>query len=321
MRKGIGAALVIAAAACAPSPEPGNGADGDDDAVRACTMIGCESGLTVRLGAGLQGATAIEVSGPGEPTQRAECGPARPCADGVFFRDFTAGQATVRVTLAGRVVTREVTPTWRDVQPNGEGCPPTCRQGEVVVSDGAGEDPPERPSPRAATIEDTVMLEGNPEPMTLRLFRPAGDFPLPFSTYVPEFLTGSTVTPGEPPEVRFTPANPTDFTRTAVISFVVYPAGTTEAQARGIARGAAADRGTVTDLERPHAYAADGWRFRGSGTPGAALTGWVELGRRGDRWFHILVQYPAEMGDGMGPRVVTILEHWRWEPSGERLRL
>ena len=79
--------------------------------------------------------------------------------------------------------------------------------------------------------------------------------------------------------------------------------------------------GEISGLERPHPYAVTGWRFRRPGSPPAALTGWIELGRRGDRWFHVLVQYPGEMGDGMVPRVRTILEEWRWEPSGERLAL
>ena len=44
----------------------------------------------------------------------------------------------------------------------------------------------------------------------------------------------------------------------------------------------------------------------------ASWPGTIGVGQRDNRFFHILVQYPVEYGDGMGPRVAQLIEHWRW---------
>lgn len=102
---------------------------------RACTLIGCESGLTVVLDDAPAEPYRVEVSAPGETEPRVvECSSASPCGGRVFLRDFTPESATVRVVAGGDTVAREVRPTYETLQPNGPGCPPTCRQAEVRVT-------------------------------------------------------------------------------------------------------------------------------------------------------------------------------------------
>ncbi len=51
------------------------------------------------------------------------------------------------------------------------------------------------------------------------------------------------------------------------------------------------------------------------------MIGDVGLGERNGRWFHIVVQHPAEFSDGFAPRAQRILDEWRWQgevPLGRR---
>lgn len=114
-------------AACSSSPAP----------QRACTLIGCESGLEVRLDAPPSGAYRVEASAPGDTAPRVQtCDPATACNGRVFFRDFTPDSATIRVVTATDTLTRAVRPTYQTQQPNGPDCPPTCRRAAVRI--GAG---------------------------------------------------------------------------------------------------------------------------------------------------------------------------------------
>ena len=111
--------------ACASTPEHA-------DAPRACTRIGCESGLGIRV-EGATGPVRIELdTGEGAEVREAECAPDRPCV--AFFPGRTPDSATVRVVAGPRVVTRELRPEYERVRPNGPGCPPVCRQATVVVA-------------------------------------------------------------------------------------------------------------------------------------------------------------------------------------------
>lgn len=175
---------------------------------------------------------------------------------------------------------------------------------------------------RPDSIVDTLMVEGMPEPMVLRRVEASAPFPLPFSTYVPASMTAETASSGEGDALRITMAEPTDFTREAAIVVHVHPEGTTREQAVDAARETASAGGAeVEPLERPHAYALASFRFRRPGDPRSRVVGWVEVGEREGRFFRVMVAYPAEMGDGMSPRVGAVLREWRWQPSGDPLAL
>jgi hypothetical protein len=40
------------------------------------------------------------------------------------------------------------------------------------------------------------------------------------------------------------------------------------------------------------------------------------IARHEERRVRLVSHYPAEYGDGMGPRIARILSHWRWEDTG-----
>lgn len=121
---GLALVLCVFIGGCSNSPEP----------VQACTLIGCESGLEVQLVGTPPEAYRVEASAPGQPTPRVvECTATNPCGPRVFLRDFTPESATIRLIVGADTATRTVRPSYETVQPNGPGCPPTCRQASVQI--------------------------------------------------------------------------------------------------------------------------------------------------------------------------------------------
>ncbi len=99
-----------------------------------CTLVGCASGLTVVLAAPPAGAFRIEVSVPGAAAAYVyDCPDPARCAPQGFFGEFTPEAATVTVTTARGRVQQEVRPRYTTRRPNGDDCPPVCRQGAVTV--------------------------------------------------------------------------------------------------------------------------------------------------------------------------------------------
>ena len=100
-----------------------------------CTLIGCESGLRVDFQTAPTGAYRVEVQAAGASEVLAfDCADPARCRPGAFFRDFTAPAATITVTTARGTVRRAVQLSYVTSRPNGEGCPPVCRQASVTVS-------------------------------------------------------------------------------------------------------------------------------------------------------------------------------------------
>jgi hypothetical protein len=102
---------------------------------QACTRIGCEDGWTVELAgaAALPPTYTIRVLVDGAVVASAHCTPAQPCGEIMFRAGVTAAEAELEI-IGGAVPLRwTVTPEYNMVQPNGPGCPPTCRQARVQV--------------------------------------------------------------------------------------------------------------------------------------------------------------------------------------------
>ena len=105
------------------------------DSPQVCTLIGCESGLTVTLETLPPGAFKIEVYGLSADVQPAyvyECSVA-PCSQTVFFPGLILERGSVRVTSSAGSKLTGIRPTYRTYRPNGPNCPPDCRQATVTV--------------------------------------------------------------------------------------------------------------------------------------------------------------------------------------------
>lgn len=101
----------------------------------ACTLIACESGLTIQVSnPRLPPTYQVELDLPDGTTLVRACAAATPCGGGVFFEGVTPATATVRFIVEGGVTHQQtVTPTYQNHRPNGAGCPPVCRQGTAAI--------------------------------------------------------------------------------------------------------------------------------------------------------------------------------------------
>ena len=96
-----------------------------------CTLIGCESRLTVRLPAGVTAATACVA---GVCTSAVVDGSLRV----PLSRRADGDTAAVTVTVPGRSTPYDGVVAVVRTRPNGPGCPPVCVNGTAAVDAAAG---------------------------------------------------------------------------------------------------------------------------------------------------------------------------------------
>lgn len=99
----------------------------------ACTMIGCSNGVRVVVDGNVPERYSVQVRDGSRVLRSLECRAGTPCD--FFVENEMPTDVTVRIVW-GDDHDREwtVTPTYRDAQPNGPACPPTCRQGTVTIT-------------------------------------------------------------------------------------------------------------------------------------------------------------------------------------------
>lgn len=174
-----------------------------------------------------------------------------------------------------------------------------------------------RVASRPARRTDTLRVEGSPQPLESRLYRPPWREPLAFSTYVPADM----ITDAAGDTVRFVADFGGERNDSAFMEVVRLPHGVAPDSIRRATRRLAEQHGLragPTSARLPWAIAE--FDFRGAGCSAATCpTGTVVLAAHGGRFFRMLWRYPAEYGDGMAPRIRWILEEWRWQDTGDGL--
>ena len=183
-----------------------------------------------------------------------------------------------------------------------------------VEAPSAGEAPVpaagEASAARPDTVTDTLLVEGMPERMRLRLVRSPEGFPLPFSAYVPVDMEAEETTRDGRPALRLVAAFGGVRNEDAFMELAAYPEGLDERAA--VARAEAVAGEGAEPLDDPgYAWVERGWRWRGE-EGGEAYTALLLLGRHDGRWLHVLRRYPPEYGDGFAPRAGLVLESLRW---------
>ena len=104
---------------------------------KECTLIGCNSGLTVHLNAKPTGTYKVEVfalSPNQQPVYVYECSVASSCQQDIFFSGLIVSHPFVRITTSIGTKTVEIpSVNYVTSRPNGPGCDPECRQATVNV--------------------------------------------------------------------------------------------------------------------------------------------------------------------------------------------
>lgn len=185
-------------------------------------------------------------------------------------------------------------------------------------------------APRAAvagqdlpvTTSASISVEGSTEAVNLQRYESPPGFALPFVTHLPTGMeVGAAAEEMGGDAVRFQATSSPD----AFVQLFVHPVGQSVDAAIEDIRGVAESYGVPgvgeVDPADRHPWALAEYRFRSRGTITPPLEGYVSLGQHAGRLFHIVVQYPAEFGDGFLPRVDLILDSWRWKDTNLGLTL
>jgi hypothetical protein len=154
--------FLLAAASCGPKAS-GPGDDGGTTPPQACTEIGCQDGLLIRvtpteawphgaytftveadaktttctgsLPLPACGTPGLTCDGPGVTIGESGCAldPAQHAFADIMF-EATPTSVTVGVDLDGRTIASQTfTPEYQTVQPNGPGCDPICTNASVEL--------------------------------------------------------------------------------------------------------------------------------------------------------------------------------------------
>lgn len=169
---------------------------------------------------------------------------------------------------------------------------------------------PERP----ATKRGTITLEGDAEPITLKLFDSASaSLPLAFTTYIPEDMIPEPSSSGAQKAIRFVANFGGYHEEEAYLEVLFDPADTRGADSSkdSSKEKSAADRQFKWSLMEQNIRSVSKGRGR--------IAGVVALGRHGDRLFQVTLHYPEEFAEGFNPRARRILDEWRWTDTNQGL--
>lgn len=208
----------------------------------------------------------------------------------------------------------------------GENAPAAARGGAADVpapapsAMTAAEDPG-APAPEAKT--GTIAVAGGTAEISFKRFDAPAGFPLQFATYVPEdMIVETTTAAGGRDAVRVVANFGGTRDDNAFLWALFQPPGTDEATARRAAQEAASARGAAEALPeraRRFPWSIAEYEFRYQPATGRTHAGRIALGHRGERFFHVVIEYPEELAGEFVPRVNRILEDWRWKSGGARI--
>jgi len=182
------------------------------------------------------------------------------------------------------------------------------------------------PETKTATVvvrgRDTAAETGQAVELAFKRFDAPPDFPLQFATYVPEDLIVETLKAGKAEGVRIISNIGGHRKESAYFWAMFHPPGTAEARAREAYAGLVEKRGNpaeVPERARRFAWALAEHEFRYQPRQGETRVGRLALGRRGDRFFHLIIEYPEDLAGEFVPRINRVLEDWRWKDDGGRI--
>jgi hypothetical protein len=173
------------------------------------------------------------------------------------------------------------------------------------------------PEARPAEKRGTISIEGMDEELRVVLYESPADFPLGFSTYVPEDMVAERWPSNEGDAVAFVAAFGGHRNEAAAMRVIAHRPGATEHEVEEILSQLARDLGAdlVESSDDPrHDWSVREFRSVPRSSRRDAPHGTLAVGRHDGRYYTIAIHYPPEYGDGFAPRTHLILQEWRWRP-------
>ncbi len=156
---------------------------------------------------------------------------------------------------------------------------------------------------------DTLMVDGQPVPITFHEFKGGATFPAQFQVRYPEGMAVTADRAAMGDVVQLTQSADTS---AGVWSLTFLPEGTTEDAAKTTAKTAAEALGTATDDPAAGALAA-------FGVAGAGTTGRVWLGQHAGRYVVVRSSAADAAWGAFEPRADFVEQHWTWTDDGSTL--
>lgn len=173
-------------------------------------------------------------------------------------------------------------------------------------------------SVRPPTKQATLPSGGSQEAVRMQLYTPPPEFPLQFTTYLPEEWEATASQDGRAQAIHVTQRTPDPTGERAFLHFVVAAPDQYEGGARETVRAVAESYGVPgnrTEVQpiQQHTWPVVEFGFTSRGTIREPVTGWVALGCQAGRWFHIIVQSPVgPEGEAFRTRAEQVLTEWQW---------
>lgn len=98
-----------------------------------CTKIGCEPGLSIDVRGPRDSDITVKISAADGQLRTFECDSEAPSCSS-FFADYTPENVTVTITKKESNTVRAFQVTYQNERPNGEDCPPVCKQGHIDMT-------------------------------------------------------------------------------------------------------------------------------------------------------------------------------------------
>ncbi|MEO5510061.1 MAG: hypothetical protein ABIV28_05980 [Longimicrobiales bacterium] len=99
---------------------------------KTCSLVGCEAGLAIEVRGDRGGDVTVKVTAADGQTKSFECD-ADVSGCSTFIPDFMPENVTVTVTKKEGNFVKSYAVAYNNVHPNGDDCPPVCRQGHIDV--------------------------------------------------------------------------------------------------------------------------------------------------------------------------------------------
>ena len=99
-----------------------------------CTVIGCQSGLSIQFSSPPTAPYHVEATSPDAGARSFDCTLTTGCTPPPLqMVDYTPETVTLIVTYAGHTSATTLKPTYQVSNPNGRSCAPTCHVGTVTL--------------------------------------------------------------------------------------------------------------------------------------------------------------------------------------------
>ncbi|MDB4888985.1 MAG: hypothetical protein JWL61_840 [Gemmatimonadetes bacterium] len=99
-----------------------------------CTLIGCDSGLTIQFATVPTAPIHIDATSADGGNRTYDCEKNTGCGIPTILKDYVPQNVTLTVTYQGRTTTTTVRPSYNESTPNGSGCGPACRSATIPLS-------------------------------------------------------------------------------------------------------------------------------------------------------------------------------------------